>query len=1251
MEKIVRKITSLILTLALCVNLLPLNAIAEEASSPAVPAQTAVSELMEKEPSTAESAAEPTEEAATPPQGNSSDETQNQENRVTDGVVEDTVIDESNDDVTEALNRFSQVPMPMAAGDDVQRYTVLILDTSGSMSGAPATAQKAAAIKFCESVMKADGTNYVAVVRLNTSSTVGQAFTSDIEVLRSYINKIPSSGGTNTNQALEKAESLLDGIPDDGSGNIIKNIVLCSDGLPESGDTSTSGKYTSQDHGYDYRYANVVYDTATKIKNKSYTIYSLGFFHKLSGQDLAFGQLLMSDIATKGQYYEVTDPDDLEFVFGTIGSEITAQPYPFAFTGFLDPSKDFEGTCYYTDGYFTHDASIYDNHLATMSLCFELTTWSRADGIWTDNPADATGEEKTRWQNAYNLLVGQLGYQNFDANVFWNAEPTRDSIGVVAATKTNTYDNSTIIAVGVRGGGYYQEWASNFTLGKTGDHQGFAEARDNVLDFLKSYVAENGIQGNVKIWLVGYSRGGAVANMVAGKMNDDPNCLGNNVTISPENLFAYTFEAPQGAMQSEVVQNTYSNIHNTVNLNDIVPLVAPSAWEFARYNVDRYLPTAATSDQYASKLSSMLQYYDSLFSSTEKYDGYHIEEYAKMYKPTFHWEAILPKGDPFFTIDEVPLDIPISIALTESVAFLANGAIGDRENYYYNLEDMVRTIMSVVYGGSLGDMVESNDITMEEFLTKFFGELTIDKILDIASPMVALNFDSIDERKAKVYEKIQRYVMDILGDSDLWGTAMNFVSLGDTLSDMLFNIFDYALDDLVEKDGTALISVVNVVTLVANGGLFQAHYPEITLAWLMSEDSFYLEGQTDFVCANYRVVHINCPVDIKVYRAATNELVAAIVNDVPQQIEGSYIYAYINENGEKMVLLPSDGEYRIEITATDTGTMSYTLNEYDLATNTSTKIQNYSNIQITKGEVLTAYVPVLPEDERENPQPNGSSVVYTLFQANTELEPTRSLSGVNAQNAVYNVAVRTDSDQGMVVGSGEYMVGTFAQVEAYAMTDGVTFAGWYQGDTLVSQDATYRFEVTADTELEARFTDLKTYSLKVVSEGNGHVLNQDVAVPAGMKVELEAVPGTGASFVAWTLDKADEGEIQDTQNRSTWMTMPACDLVVTAKFTGDTPAEDGEEDLNNEETGDDTIIENNGGNNNDAASTGDSKSGATVDPEERKAKVSSTDTSDSIPQTGDSLPVRGLEVLFLASAASILLILAVKKKKDPFSQK
>ena len=224
--------------------------------------------------------------------------------------------------VLSAALTMSAAEVSAAAAD---RYTVLVLDTSGSMSGTPMQKEREAAEKFCTDLLAASGDNYIALVTLNSSSTVCMNFSDDIEAVKSRIYNLYSGGGTNVNDALLTAGSLLSSVP----SNCIRNIVLCSDGLPQSGSYSYSGVYDS-DCGYSYyEYANAAYNTAESLKS-SYNIYTLGFFHSLYGRELEFGRRFMSDLASSADnYYDVTNPEDLVFTFGSIADDVlTADTHP-----------------------------------------------------------------------------------------------------------------------------------------------------------------------------------------------------------------------------------------------------------------------------------------------------------------------------------------------------------------------------------------------------------------------------------------------------------------------------------------------------------------------------------------------------------------------------------------------------------------------------------------------------------------------------------------------------------------------------------------------------------------------------------------------------------------------------------------------------------------------------------------------------------------------------------------------------------
>lgn len=1189
MRKEFRQWTALLMALVLCVQMLPLGvfALETEPSQPeTLPAET-VQETTEIATEAAQTdAAETTETAGEPPEATEATQTtevtettvatepaetteetipevteetvpeqteetlpeeteetvpeETEEQEVTDGVPEDNP-EYDNRDVQDALAEFltGLEGKTAKAKQEIIRYTVLVLDTSGSMSGTPMRVARQAAIKFCQSVLKAGGTNYVALVSLNNSASVRCTFTDNVDTLTTSINGTSASGGTNTNQALQKAGELLDGVSGSGSAKVIKNIVVCSDGQPEHGEASTTGRYTYDDHATSYKYANVAYETASAIKDKGYYIYSLGFFHSLGGNSLAFCQRFMKDIASEDKYYEVVDVDDLEFVFGEISAEITVEPYTFRYATNFKKSKDAEGTCYYSDGYFLNDARIYDSHLATMSLCFAMSSFARAGKDWSDNPADAsTGE--TRWQNAYDLLT-ELGYSDFDVNEDWGAEPTKDSIGVLAAYKINDYKDIPVIAVAVRGQGYGQEWASNFTVGKTGNHTGFQKGRDDVLKFLQGYVAEKQITGPVKIWITGYSRAGCVANMVGGKLVDSNSYLGNGVTVAQEDLYVYTFEAPMGVLKSNAKGN-YKNIHNTINLNDIVPMVAPSSWGFTRYNTDKYLPSAKTSANFKKEYENeMLKFYKSLEGYNGKDFGYKVSEYGSHYSLKVNWGKFLPGGDPFIEIKEK--QVSTEVILSESTSFLFDGVIGDRTTYYRDFQPGVREIFALLNGGKLTDLLSKEGMVPEDFFGKLFEELTFSRVLEIVSPMFALNFDSLSERKDKVRDNVEDFVKDVLNDTDLWGTVMFVAGLEDTLTETLWRLFETVLDDLFDKNTKSLQSLVNLIYFAASGKIGQAHYPELTLSWMMSQDSYYEEGQTDFSCTNFRIVHINCPVDVRVYDNATGNLVAAILGDEPQEVDGGII-AYMSLDGEKIVILPSDGDYRLDIKATGDGTLSYTVDEYDLTGNANTRIVGYFEVDITAGDDLTAYAPALSETEQESAIPNGSSVDYALYDGGNALTPSRVVTGDAAAEAKYTVKVSANNEFGMVSGGGTYNLGSYALAEAFPMA-GSQFLGWYENGNLVSQETEYRCVVTGDTELVAHFGEVQMYTLTVVADGDGRVSNSQVMLPAGSQIQLEAIPDEIDGFNGWS---APAGTFEDPLSEITWYTMPAQDVTVTASF-------------------------------------------------------------------------------------------------------
>ncbi len=96
-------------------------------------------------------------------------------------------------------------------------------------------------------------------------------------------------------------------------------------------------------------------------------------------------------------------------------------------------------------------------------------------------------------------------------------------------------------------------------------------------------------------------------------------------------------------------------------------------------------------------------------------------------------------------------------------------------------------------------------------------------------------------------------------------------------------------------------------------------------------------------------VWIRCPVDIDVYKA--DQLVCKIVSD-ELFLQTEEIPVSI-ENGAKTLLLPKDQDYRIVITATDAGTMEYSVLDLD---DTGSRPVEYRNIPLESGKKMVSEI-------------------------------------------------------------------------------------------------------------------------------------------------------------------------------------------------------------------------------------------------------------------------------------------------------
>ena len=174
-----------------------------------------------------------------------------------------------------------------------------------------------------------------------------------------------------------------------------------------------------------------------------------------------------------------------------------------------------------------------------------------------------------------NKFYADFEFDNLLLSPSYDVEPTSTSIAfAIAHTKVQDKD---LVAVSIRGFSYKLEWIDNFNVGLEGEHAGFSARADIVYAALKGYLSLNNYAKDDTLLLInGYSRAGAVANLLGKRVNDE------EAVAKKENIYTYTFEAPKGGVGDE----QYPNIFNIVNSGDLITYFAPTEYSFTRYGLD-----------------------------------------------------------------------------------------------------------------------------------------------------------------------------------------------------------------------------------------------------------------------------------------------------------------------------------------------------------------------------------------------------------------------------------------------------------------------------------------------------------------------------------------------------------------------------------------------------------------------------------------------------------------------------------------
>ena len=250
---------------------------------------------------------------------------------------------------------------------------------------------------------------------------------------------------------------------------------------------------------------------------------------------------------------------DLAEYFGLVSdSKVDPDDYQY---GKMDVYSTFEAgevlkdSFYYTDDWFFQKTSERNDALALASMQLVATT--------LDGSKDGAGA----------ALLKKFGFEDIGFYGFDSGDP--DDCAFMWGKKNIEKDGKANVLLAVVIQSYSMDkkikekgWKQNFTVNGEvidAEHYAFSVAAKKVLPEILS------LSGNksTKIWIMGQSRGGALANIIASKLDK-------------EWTFCETFEAP--ATVEAKAAGDFPNIHNYICSDDVVTMIPP--WGMVRYGVD-----------------------------------------------------------------------------------------------------------------------------------------------------------------------------------------------------------------------------------------------------------------------------------------------------------------------------------------------------------------------------------------------------------------------------------------------------------------------------------------------------------------------------------------------------------------------------------------------------------------------------------------------------------------------------------------
>ena len=147
--------------------------------------------------------------------------------------------------------------------ENINTDTILIIDTSGSMTGDKLDKVKSDSIDLINKLLE-NTSNRVSMIEFNTNATTISDFTNNASELNDKINNLTTLGSTNYYQALVKLDELLKTYQKEDNREL--TVLFLTDGLPNINTPNEVGQYKYLKSEYPYLNINgIQYEMGDKV--------------------------------------------------------------------------------------------------------------------------------------------------------------------------------------------------------------------------------------------------------------------------------------------------------------------------------------------------------------------------------------------------------------------------------------------------------------------------------------------------------------------------------------------------------------------------------------------------------------------------------------------------------------------------------------------------------------------------------------------------------------------------------------------------------------------------------------------------------------------------------------------------------------------------------------------------------------------------------------------------------------------------